>query len=116
VAKAAKIRCHFKRVWEVLPNRGDIVSTPERQQDADPAKGTGYGANDQPDTKGAEELEERRQSELAGQRASEEIPDTSATSDPDDPSPSPGDRQRSNADEAKDNERQAKKEGRELPG
>jgi hypothetical protein len=59
------------------------VSTRERQQDADPAKGSGYGADDQPDTKGAEELEERRQLDPAGQRASEEIPDTSGIPDPD---------------------------------
>ena len=91
------------------------MSTPERQQDADPEKGSGYGANDQPDNKGAEELEKRRQSELAGQRASEEIPDTAATPDPD-PYASRGDEQRSDADQAKENEHQAEEDGRELPG
>ena len=40
------------------------MSTPERQQDSDPEKGVGYGAVDQPEKKGADELDQRRQSEL----------------------------------------------------
>ena len=90
------------------------MGTPERQQDADLEK-AGYGANDQPDTKAAEELEARRQSELAGERASEEIPDTAAIPDAD-PYASRGDRQRSDAEQAKQNERGAEEEGRELAG
>ena len=78
------------------------MSTPERQQDADPEKGTGYGATDHPDHS---DVEKRRQSEPAGQRGNEETPDASRSDD-----------QRSDADQAKENERKAEAEGTELPG
>lgn len=94
------------------------MSTPERQQDADPDKGSGYGANDPPDSKGAEELEKRRQSEQDGQkRTGRETSHASESSEPHDDAPSAGaESTRSNAEQAKENERQAEVDGRELPG
>ena len=88
------------------------MSTPERQQDADPEKGVGYGASDAPDMKGAEELEHRRQSELSQQRAAQAKPD--ATAEPADSTSN--ETPRSNADKAKENERHALESGDGLPG
>ena len=92
------------------------MSTPERQQDANPSKGVGYGANaNPPDDVGATEIEARRQSELAGQQAAERSPDAPETADST-PDSSRRGGNRTNADQAKENERQAEEDGRELPG
>ena len=59
------------------------MSTPERQQDADPVR-VGYGANaNPPDNVGASEIEARRQSELAGQQAAKKSSGTPKTVDSD---------------------------------
>ena len=60
------------------------MSTPERQQDADPDKGSGYGSSDQPDKKRAEELENGHQSEEDAKRPSQEKPDAARSREPHD--------------------------------
>ena len=92
----------------------------ERKQDREPESGHGDGAGDLPNERGAAESERREQSELAGQRRASERARmrTEEGSDRSSPAASP-DRpgsERSNADRAKENERQAEEEGRELPG
>ena len=69
-----------------------------------------------PNERGAEELERRRQSELAGQKRA--IEDAQAESRPDEVSGRHEETESrgSNADQAKENERKAEEEGRELPG
>jgi hypothetical protein len=88
------------------------MSTPERQQDADAEKGVGYGAADAPDKKGAQELDQRRQSELSQQHAAQDKSD--GTVEPDDSTSN--ETPRSNAEQAKENERKALESGDELPG
>ena len=85
------------------------MATSESQQD---------GASERPNERGAAEWELRRQSELAGQKRASEAGQRKSGSDERSQSASPHEPQggRSNADQAKANERQAEEEGRELPG
>ena len=77
-------------------------------------------ANKLPNEDGADELERSRQSALAGQERALSNAKASRESGLDDPNPfSPRDDSEgghSDADQAKENERQALEDGRELPG
>jgi len=68
--------------------------------------------------KGAEEVERKRQSELAGQKRATDEAERDSRSDEAQASGSPDapDSARSDSDQAKENERRAEEEGRELPG
>jgi hypothetical protein len=84
---------------------GDM-STPEHEQ----------AANETPNERGAEDMKRRRQSGLAGQRRA--TADAQSESDADESAPSRQEDEggRSDADRAKENERKAEEEGRELTG
>ena len=69
-----------------------------------------------PNSVGAEESEQRRRDELAGQKRATEQARRSKTDAEIDGSDTGRQRPSTNADKAKENERLAEEEGRELPG
>jgi hypothetical protein len=97
------------------------MSTPRRQQDGEQESEKGVDDDPQdlaPNKRGAEELERRRQSELAGQKHAHEEAHRESGTDERNRAASHEKlaREPSNADRAKENEQQAEAEGRELPG
>jgi hypothetical protein len=96
-------------------NAPAVILAPRRENDM--STSDRHDAERSPNVRGAEELERRRQSELAGQKhATEEADAKFGSGAPNHSVHEPEGCGSSDADQAKENERQAEKDGRELPG
>lgn len=92
--------------------------TVKDQQKGESVKRVGVEPSELPNVKGAEEVEKKRQSELAGQKRATDEAERDSRADEAQASGSPRepDSGRSDAAQANENERRAEEEGRELPG